>query len=116
MDGKVLFVRYGNFIRRVPVDRVVPAEEYKAEPEEQADPDDVANAERLEDDDFKDMELLAIKDKEIEMLKQCNQEQQNKLEEMLNKSKTVESNENIVHKALPTIYQKIFKRKEIQNG
>ena len=31
MDGKVLFVRYGNFIRRVPVDRVVPAEQYYQE-------------------------------------------------------------------------------------
>ena len=49
MDGKVLFVRYGNFIRRVPVERVVPAEEYKEVTLEDTDPDDIENNERLDD-------------------------------------------------------------------
>ena len=68
MDGKVLFVRYGNFIRRVPVDRVVPAEEYKEVTLEDTDPDDIENNERLDDDDFKDMELVAIRMKRLKHL------------------------------------------------
>lgn len=82
MDGKVLFVRYGNFIRRVPVDRVIPAQEYKEVPEEEADPDDVMNKERLEDDDFTNVEIITKKDKEIEALKKANQDQEKLIEEM----------------------------------
>ena len=44
MDGKVLFVKYGNFIRRV--DHVVPAEKYYDTPEDEADPDGKENYEK----------------------------------------------------------------------
>ena len=107
MDGKILFVKYGNFIRRVPVDRVIPAEQYKEVSEDEVDPDDVDNFERLEDDEFKGIELLAMKDKEIEMLKQMNKDKEKQMEEILSKLKTVPLQQKTVKKSLPKNYQKI---------
>ena len=39
-DGKVLFVKYGNFIRRVPLDFVVSASEYTTGDDEEIDFDE----------------------------------------------------------------------------
>ena len=82
MDGKVLFVRYGNFIRRVPVDRVIPAQEYKEVSDDEADPDDILNKERLDDDDFTNVEIITKKDKEIELMKNTIEEQRKCIEAM----------------------------------
>ena len=76
MDGKVVFVKYVNFIRRIPIDCIFPAESYQDTSEEEADPDDVDNCERLADDEFSNVELLAQNDKKIEMLNQKIQEQE----------------------------------------
>ena len=37
-DGKILFLRYGNFIRRVPLDHIIPAEEYNNDADEELIP------------------------------------------------------------------------------
>ena len=93
MDGKVVFVRYGNFIRRVPIDRVVPGESFEENAEEEIDPDDVENEERLEDDAFDNVELISKKDKEIETLKQCNSEQEKLIAEISGKLKKKQEEE-----------------------
>ena len=110
MDGKVLFVKYGNFIRRVPVDRVVPAEQYYDTPEDEADPDDKENDERLHDDEFKNLEVITKQKKEIEQLNKINKEQERMIEEVSNKSnntKSDDSTEKSIEKNLPNLYQKI---------
>ena len=71
-DGKVLFVKYGNFLRRVPLDRVAPAEKTHDITEEDIDEDDVQNSGRLDDDKFDNLDIVAQKDKEIEDLKKSN--------------------------------------------
>ena len=68
-DGKVLFIKYGNFIRRVPLDRIVPAQEYVDDEITDVDQEDVNNQERLEDDDFDNVDIVAQKDIEIANLK-----------------------------------------------
>ena len=70
-DGKVLFVRYGNFIRRVPLDHVVPANEYAGNDDEDVDQNDLKNHERMQDDNFDNVEIVAQKNAEIENLKKC---------------------------------------------
>ena len=50
-DGKVLFVKYGNFMRRIPIDHVIPAEQHQEELDEDENQEDVDNCERLQDDD-----------------------------------------------------------------
>ena len=58
-DGKVIFLKYGNFMRRVPLDHIVPAEEcHDDEDKDNISPDDMENADRLEDDDFENVEVL----------------------------------------------------------
>ena len=74
-DGKVLFLKYGNFIRRVPLDRVVPADEYVEDDTTDIDQNDVDNHDRMQDDKFDNVEIVAQKDMEIENLKKINQEQ-----------------------------------------
>ena len=62
-DGKVLFIRYGNFLRRIPVEHVVPAEKHLEDDErveeEQNDPapDDVENHERVLDNSFEEEKM-----------------------------------------------------------
>ena len=76
-DGKILFIRYGNFIRRVPLDCTIPADEYQEETEDDIDPDDIKHDDRLQDDAFQNVEVVAIKDKEIEKLQKSNIELDN---------------------------------------
>ena len=76
-DGKVLFIKYGNFLRRVPLDFVVPAEQHADEECDEVDPEDVKNCERLLDDDFKDLEIIAQKNAEIKDLKKVIENLQN---------------------------------------
>ena len=82
MDKKVLFIRYGNFIRRVPIGRVVPAEVYEETPEVEADPDDKENSEKSQDGEFENVEIIAKKDKKIELLKEINSKQEQKIAEL----------------------------------
>ena len=51
-DGKVLFIKYANFIRRVPLDHIIPADEYDDTNEEEVNKGDEDNTERLNDDKF----------------------------------------------------------------
>ena len=78
-DGKVLFLRYGNFIRRVPLDHIIPANENHSDPEENIDEHDIENSARLLDDDFKDVENIARKQKEIEELTKLNVNQEKQI-------------------------------------
>ena len=81
-DGKVIFIKYGNFIRRVPLDRIVPADEYVEDDEVNIDAHDVENDDRMEDDNFENVEVVAKKDMEIERLKKTNKEQLERITEM----------------------------------
>jgi hypothetical protein len=63
-DGKLLFLRYDNFIRRGPLDHLIPAHNFQNVPEEEIDENDMENNERLLDDDFKDVEKL-VKNQKI---------------------------------------------------
>ena len=75
-DGKVVFLRYGNFIRRVPLDHIVPATEcHDADEKDEISPDDKENDKRLNDDDFDNVEIVVEKDREIENLRKMNDEQ-----------------------------------------
>lgn len=76
-DGKVIFVKYGNFLRRVPLDFIVPADEYHDdEIDTEPDKNDIDNSERLQDDTFENVEIVVQKEKEIDQLKRSNLEQE----------------------------------------
>ena len=80
-DGKVVFIRYGNFIRRLPLDHIVPADTcHDVEEEAKAAPDDLENDERMDDDDFQSVDIVAEKDRVIEQLKKANHEQEKAIE------------------------------------
>ena len=81
-DGKVLFIKYANYIRRVPLDRVVPADEYVDNDGADVDQDDVKNHERMHDDSFDNEEIVAQKDIELENLKKMNHEQPGRITEL----------------------------------
>ena len=101
MDGKVLFVKYGNFIRRVPIDHVVPADKHYETPDNEVDEDDIKNTHRLKDDDFTEVDALVKKDREIHELKKINEEKDRRIE-MLEKSE--KTNHQVT---LPKLFQKI---------
>ena len=67
-DGKLLFIKYANFIRRVPLDPIIPADEYDDTNEEEVNKEDEDNTERLNDDKFESEEMILKKYKEIEEL------------------------------------------------
>lgn len=120
-DGKILFIKYGNFIRRVPVDRVIPADAYIDSAHEEIEKEDVENRERLEDDEFRNVEIVALKDKEIEELKKSKEITRNKMKELEDKLSTLEEQlssqqanissttpqTNVKEILLPNLYQKI---------
>ena len=81
-DGKVVFIKYGNFIRRVPLDRIVPAQEYIDDENTDVDQEDVNNHERMQDDVFDNVDVVAQKDIEIETLKKRNDEYLARIEEL----------------------------------
>ena len=81
-DGKVLFIKYGNFIRRVPLDLVIPADEYHDTEMDEIDKQDVENRERMEDDDFKNVDVVTQKDKEIDQLKKSKLEQDKRIADL----------------------------------
>ena len=66
-DGKVIFLKYASFIRRVPLEHVIPADEYNNE-EEETNQEDEENSRRLDDDKFDNVEIVVKKEKEIEEL------------------------------------------------
>ena len=67
-DGKVIFLKYASFIRRVPLEHVIPADEYNNE-EEETNQEDEENSRRLDDDKFDNVEIVVQKEKEIEELR-----------------------------------------------
>jgi hypothetical protein len=111
-DGKVLFIKYSNFIRQVPLDKVVPADEFQDTSEEEPDKDDVANCERLEDDGFHNAEIVAQKEKEIDKLVKCNLEQRDLIEELKGQIPTEKKPEPVAKVTkpkvnLPNLFQRI---------
>ena len=67
---KVVFIKNGNFIRRLPLDHTVPADEcHDADEKTEAAPDDAENDEQVDDDAFESVEVIVEKDREIEQLK-----------------------------------------------
>ena len=115
-DGKVLFVKYGNFLRRVPLDRVIPAGGYNDVPDDEIDKNDKEVHGRLLDDDFENVETVVEKDKEIQQLKKDNLDQKTQIIELENKATeleskaTAESKKNLQNNhtlVLPKLHQKI---------
>ena len=104
-DGKVLFVKYGNFMRRIPIDRVVPAERYQETSDDDAEETDVEHKERMEDDRFDNLEIIVQKENEIDQLKKSNAEQQKLLEELANEKNKLKDSRNV--QKLPKNYQMI---------
>ena len=82
-DEKLLFLRYGNFIRRVPLDRIIPADQCH-NVEEDIDKNDIENKDRLLDEDFSDVEIVAQKEKQIEELQRQAKEKETKIKELEN--------------------------------
>ena len=110
-DGKIIFLKYGNFMRRVPLDHIVPANEcHDDDVKETVAPDDEENADRLADDDFGNMEEIVKKDREIERLKKMNEEQESKIKQMEDKVKNAPKLEPVLKPSvgnLPNLHQKI---------
>ena len=113
-DGKVLFIRYGNFLRRIPVEHVVPAEKHLEDDEiveeETNDPapDDVENHERLLDDSFENIEIVVQKEREIESLKKSIEEKDTIIRNLEQKALTGENLNQIDENVdLPNIWKKI---------
>ena len=104
-DGKVLFVKYGNFMRRIPIDRVVPAERYQETSDDDAGETDIVHKDRLDDDKFDNLEIIAQKESEIEELKKANAEQQKILEKIANEKNKPKDPKNV--QKLPKNYQMI---------
>ena len=93
-QGKVLFIKYGNFIRRVSLDVVVPAEQTHDQDDE-PDQDDVDNDDRLQDDNFDHVELVAKKEAEIENLRKSMIEQQKIISQLEDNSRMINSNRTV---------------------
>ena len=120
-DGKVVFLRYGNFIRRVPLDRIIPGDEQQMYEEDEIDKNDIENKERLLDDDFEEVKIVAKKEKEIEELRKQNLQQEKKIEAFENKIKTMEAKHqkpkklNNVPVRLPNMWQHILFKQDGNN-
>ena len=111
-DGKVLFVKYGNFLRRVTLDRVIPAGGYNNDAPEEVDKNDEVNKDRLLDDDFENVDIVVEKDKEIEQLKKQNAENVKHISELVKKAvDNAKLQQKATHKkppiALPKLHHKI---------
>ena len=107
-DGKVVFIKYANFIRRVPLDLIIPADEYNDEANGEIDKEDLDHSVRLNDDKFEDMEILVKKDKEIEQLNKSMHEQANVIKEMENNfAKERKSIKQSKNNKLPNLYQTV---------
>ena len=117
-DGKVLFIRYGNFLRRIPVEHVVGAEEHLNDDDKEPvleedeggdNTEDETNQDRLLDDSFENLEIVVQKEKEIDSLKKINEEKDSIIKELQNKAKSVEikESEHKESKNLPNLYQSI---------
>ena len=102
-DGKVLFIRYGNFIRRIPLDRVVPAEEvHEDDDNDDAKEQDEENDARLLDDNFENVEMVVQKEKEIEKLLKIIQDKNDHIQKL--ETKSLPPQTNVV---LPKQFQKV---------
>ena len=68
--GIIIFLKYGNFIRRVPLERVAPAEEHSDEKQD-VSKEDEENQERLIDDKFENVafNFADLEDDEFYILK-----------------------------------------------
>ena len=72
------------------MDRIIPGDEQQLYEEDEIDTNDMENKERLLDDDFQEVEIVAQKEKELEDLRKQNLEQQRKIEAFENKEKVME--------------------------
>ena len=59
----MIFIKYANFIRRVPLDHVIPADEYNDTEEEEPNKEDEENSTRLDDDRFENVDIVVQKEK-----------------------------------------------------
>ena len=64
------------------MDNIIPADEYHIDTEEEIDPKDMENSDRLLDDNFQEVEIVAKKEKELEELRKRNLEQENKIKKL----------------------------------
>lgn len=106
-DGKVVFIRYGNFIRRVPLDRIVPAEEHPDLEEVELDQDDINNDERLEDDSFENVDIIVKKDKEIEQLKNKMKELETEIKKKHSSQTKIQKQTKPIDVLLPNMFKMI---------
>ena len=106
---KLVFLRYGNFIRRVTLDRIIPADQCHNMEEDDIDHNDVENSDRLLDDDFNEVEIVAEKKKEIEKLQQQNKDQADRIKELEEKTSVPDKRRNNQTSSciLPKQFQKI---------
>ena len=106
-DGKVLFIKYANFVRRVPLDHIIPADEYNDGIEEEVNQEDVENAKRLDDDKFENVEIIVQKDREIEQMRKAIEEKENIMKEMeieiTEKRKSIKPTEKKKKKIFPIV-------------
>ena len=94
-------------MRRVSLDRVLPADQYHDASEEEIDKNDVENHERLLDDSFENVDILVDRNKEIEQLKKENLKQKKQIIELEKKSVQPKSRKASHHVALPKLYKNI---------
>ena len=113
----MIFIKYANFIRRVPLDFIKPADEYSDDINEEVDKEDIDHAVRLDDDKFENVEIIVKKDREIEQLKKSMAEQGNVIKEMeTNIAADNKNNKQTQITKLPNIYQTIvFKESKTGN-
>ena len=69
-------------MRRIPIDHVIPAEQYHEVSGEEGDQEDIENSDRLQDDSFDNLDIVAQKEKEIEHLKEKYEEQEKVIVEL----------------------------------
>ena len=107
-DGKVIFIKYAGFIRRVPLDHVIPADEYNDAEEEEPSKEDEENSRRLDDDKFENVEILVEKEKEIEQLQKSVEDQAKVIKSLENK---ISENQKSINQPksinLPNRYQSV---------
>ena len=101
------------------MDFVVPAKEYTGGDDEEIDQTDVENQDRMKDDVFEEVEIVAKKDKEIEELKHINSQQLDRIKELEKESESTRrmedstiadvssTNKRTQSQSLPTQFKRI---------
>ena len=86
------------------MDNIIPADEYIEALETEVDEEDVLHKERLQDDEFENVELISLKDREIEILKKLEIEKDEKIQNLEIKLKelSAKNQTQTIKKSLPT--------------